>query len=180
MNLAQALGLFLAMYTSLEGKGAEVAFPGNEKAYKALHTDTSQDILARFHIFASLHPDAVKERAFNIADGDAPVTWEQVWPGLCSHFGLKGGGPDSSKLTGAHWMREHRNQWASWVKDNGLKEGALEGTSWEFMAAIMEGITFDRQYDLSACREVGFNESVPTVMGYALAFDRMSKARIIP
>ena len=178
MNIAQALGLFLAMYKSIEGSGAEVPFPGNEAAYKELHTDTSQDILARFHIFASFHADAVAGRAFNIADGDV-VTWEQIWPGVCSWFGLKGVGPDQSRSTGTQWVQEHKGQWNAWVKEHGLKEGALEATSWDFMAVIM-GITFDRHYDLSACRQVGFDETVSTVKGYTLAFERMKQARIIP
>ena len=179
MNLAQAIGLFLAMYLSFEGKGAEVPFPGDEAAYNALHTDTSQDILARFHIYASLHPDAVSKRAFNIADGDV-CTWKQVWPGLCAHFGLKGVGPDSSRSTGAEWMQKHKDGWGQWVRENRLKEGALEATNWGFMSGIMGSIDFDRQYDLSACREVGFREMVPTTMGYALTFDRMRSAKIIP
>ena len=58
------------MYASLKGKDVEVSFLGNEAAYNALHTDTSQDILSRFHIYASLHPGAVSKRAFNIADGE--------------------------------------------------------------------------------------------------------------
>jgi hypothetical protein len=40
--------------------------------------------------------------------------------------------------------------------------------------------TFDRQYDLSAVREIGFDEHVDTVQGYYTAFDRMKAARIIP
>ena len=179
MNLAQAIGLWLAMVTSFEGIGTEVNFPGNEKAYKALHTDTSQDILAQFHVYASLNPEAVSMKSFNIADGDV-VTWEQVWPCICHWFGLKGVGPDPSKKTGAEWVQEQKGQWGSWVKENRLKEGALEATSWEFMSAIMGAITFDRQYDLSACREVGFQEKTETVKGYTRAFERMRVARIIP
>ena len=178
MNIAQALGLFLSMYKSVEGSGAEVPFPGNATAFKELHTDTSQDILARFHIFASFHTDAVAGRAFNIADGDV-VTWEQIWPGVCSWFGLKGVGPDQTRSTGAQWVQEHKGQWDAWIKEHGLKGGALEATSWDFMSGIM-GFTFDRHYDLSACREVGFNETVPTVKGYTLAFERMKHANIIP
>lgn len=179
MNLAQAIGLWLAMVKSVEGRGTEVVFPGDEKAYKALHTDTSQDILAQFHIYASLHPEIVSKKAFNIADGEV-VTWEQVWPGICQWFGLKGVGPDGSKKTGAEWVQAQRGQWEDWVKENGLKEGALQATSWEFMSAIMGAITFDRQYDLSACRKVGFQEKTETVKGYTRAFEKMRAARIIP
>ncbi|MDI1492514.1 MAG: hypothetical protein OHK93_003728 [Ramalina farinacea] len=179
MNLAQALALFLSMYASVEGRGSEVPYPGTDDAYKSLHTDTSQDILARFHIHASLHPDAVNGRAFNVADGEA-VSWEAVWPEICKYFGLNGVAPDPSKSTGAQWMREHRPQWAKWIKNKGLKEGALEGTTWDFMGMLMGGMNFDRQYDLGECRKVGFKEEIPTAMGYALAFDRMREAKIIP
>lgn len=179
MNLAQAIGLWLAMVKSFEGVGAEVVFPGDGKAFRALHTDTSQDILAQFHIYASLHPVAVSKKAFNIADGEV-VTWEQVWPGICDWFGLKGVGPDPSKKTGSEWVQERKGQWGAWVEENGLKPGALEATSWDFMSAIMGAITFDRQYDLSACRKVGFEETMDTVKGYTKAFDRMEDANIIP
>ena len=70
-------------------------------------------------------------------------------------------------------------QWNAWVKEHGLKEGALEATSWHLMFAYM-GIQFDRHFDLSACRQVGFNETVLTVKGYTLAFERMEHAKIIP
>lgn len=46
MNLVQAIGLWLAMVRSFEELGTEVIFPGNENAYKALQTNSSQDILA--------------------------------------------------------------------------------------------------------------------------------------
>lgn len=65
------------MYQSIEGVGAEVPYPGVQLAYEAFHTDTSQDQLARFQIFASLHPDKVSKRAFNVADEEA-VRWGYV------------------------------------------------------------------------------------------------------
>ena len=46
--------------------------------------------------------------------------------------------------------------------------------------SLLIGIPFDRHYDLSACRQVDFNETVSTVKGYTLAFERMKHAKIIP
>jgi hypothetical protein len=37
-------------------------------------------------------------------------------------------------------------------------------------------IRFDRQYDLSKARSVGFKETIDTVKGYTMAFDRMRAA----
>ena len=51
-----------------------------------------------FHIYVSLHPEAVPAQGFNIADGDV-VTWEQVWLDICYWSGLKGVGPDLSSET---------------------------------------------------------------------------------
>lgn len=169
MNQAQAMALFLSMYRSKEGADAEVPFPGTTAAYQAKRVDTSQDILARFHIFASLHPQKTAGYAFNVADGDV-ISWETIWPGICQFFGLKGVGP-SEKSVGVNWMRDHRHEWAAWVKENGLKEGAVENTTWEFMEGVMSS-DFDRQYDLSRMREVGFDEKINTVTGYHIAFDR--------
>lgn len=39
---------------------------------------------------------------------------------------------------------------------------------------------FDRQYDLSRSREVGFSEEIDTVEGYIKAWERMRDAKILP
>lgn len=106
------------------------------------------------------------------------MTWEQVWPGICYWFGLKGVRPDPSKKTGVERVQERNGQWGRWVKENRLKDGALEATSWDFMSAVMRAIRFDRQYDLNACREVGFQEKTETAKGYIRAFERMRVVEI--
>lgn len=180
MNIAQAVGLFLSLWREVEGEGSEVRFPAGKDAWTALHTDTSQDILARFHIFASLRPEQTSERAFNVVDGPA-TTWSEVWPAVCSYFGLKGVAPHSSRdsFSGQKWMESHHSDWSGWVAKRGLKEGALEGTSWAFMQAVM-GIPFRRDYDPTASRSIGFTEERPHAEGYRMVFDDMRNARIIP
>jgi len=49
--------LYLSLYAAVEGKGAECAFPGTEKSWKIKSNDSSQDIVAKFVIYASLHPE---------------------------------------------------------------------------------------------------------------------------
>lgn len=182
MNIAQALGLFLSLYKDIAGAHSEVRFPGTNAAWKALHTDTSQDILARFHIFASLHPRDTAGRAFNVVDGPA-TSWEAVWPEVCAYFELRGIPPEAEDreppFSAQGWMEAHREQWAEWVQRYGLKTGALEATSWEFMQAIL-GIEFRRDYDASASRAVGFREERPHAEGYRRVFEDMRRARIIP
>ncbi|KAK5125248.1 hypothetical protein LTR85_000924 [Meristemomyces frigidus] len=180
MNIAQAVGLFLSMWKDMEGAGREVPFPGSSDAWTALHTDTSQDILARFHIYASMHPQQTSGRAFNVVDGRA-TTWQEVWPQICAYFGLKGVGPASSgqPFSAQEWMEGHSGDWSAWVAKNGLREGALESTGWSFMQAVI-GIPFRRDYDATASREIGFTEERPHAEGYKLAFEQMRRARMIP
>ena len=180
MGFAQALGIFLSMYASVEGQSAKIEFPGTEASWKALHSDTSQDVLARFHIYASLAPEKVSEKAINVAD--EVTSWENVWPDICSYFGLKGVGPGqgpANKVLGVQWMMEHKAEWGQWVDQNGLKKSSIETSSWELMAIVTGYGVFDREYDLSLSKEVGFQEQTSTVAGYHLAFDRMRKAKII-
>ena len=181
MNLAQCLALFLSFYAWKEGKGAEVVFPGSEKAWEAKHSDTHQDILAKFHIWSALHPEQVQGKAFNVADGEI-VTWADVWPGICAWFGLKGVGPTttSSQELGGSYVSAHQSLWSEFEKSNGLRDGAMAATGWWFMDAIMTKIEFDRQYDLSRSREVGFEEKIDTTDGYVLSFERMRKGGVIP
>lgn len=184
MGFAQAMGIFLAMYVSIEGKGAECVFPGDEKVWKNLHTDTSQDLLAKFHIFAALNGDATHGKAFNIGDSDG-VTWESVWPELCAYFGLNGVGPrekatNNNKLVGLEWVLARKEEWGTWVKGNGLKEGFVETASWDMFAWLTQYIPFDRNMSLERSKEIGFKETSKTVDGYTTAWDRMREAKIIP
>ena len=81
LGFARGLGLFLSMFASIYGEGAEVVFPGGVGVWKARRSHSSQDILAKFHVYASLNPERTAERAFNIADKEV-TTWEQIWPGI--------------------------------------------------------------------------------------------------
>ena len=184
MGFGQSLGIFLSMYVSVEGKGSECVFPGPEAVWKNLHTDTSQDLVAKFHIFASLHPESTNGLAINVGDSEG-ISWEIVWPEVCAYFGLKGMGPrdevtDKEKLVGLEWIMARKEQWGAWVKENGLKEGFVETASWDMFAGLLQYIPFDRNMDLKLSKKIGFGESSKTVDGYITAFERMREAKIIP
>ena len=74
------LGFFFLCLRLFMVRGAEMVFPG-VGVWKARRSDSSQDVLARFHVYASLNPQRTAERAFNIADEEV-ITWEQIWPGI--------------------------------------------------------------------------------------------------
>jgi nucleoside-diphosphate-sugar epimerase len=179
MNLGRAIGLFLAMFKSLEGEGATVPFPGDEKSWTTKHGDTSADLLADFHIYAALNPERVREQRFNICNGDV-VSWEQEWPKLCAYFGLKGVGPDASKLSGTAWVEANKDKWADWIKSNGLHEGTLDAVSWGMMDGMLGGAQFDRQFDLIASRKAGFTQTVDSASAYFVAWDKMKATNMLP
>lgn len=184
MGFAQSVGIYLAMFLSVEGKGAECVFPGGENVWKNLHTDSSQDLLAKFHIFASLNPQSTDGLAFNIGDSEG-MSWESVWPEICAYFGLKGVGPrdaasDKEKLAGLEWVMARKEEWGAWVKENGLKEGFVEKASWDMFAGLLEHIPFDRNMELTLSKKIGFEETSKTTDGYIKAFERMRAAKIIP
>jgi hypothetical protein len=183
MNLAQGIGLFLSFYASHEGVGSQVPYPGPAQAYTALHTDVSQSLLARFHIYASLHPEKSAGEAFNIGDvWDGGVSWKDLWPRLCGYFGLVGVDPSATgkNLDIGEYIHSHKTDVTEWVTKNGLSEGAVAGTSFEFLSVMLGMAVFDRQYELRKAREVlGFTETRDTVTGFTDAFDLMKRAKII-
>lgn len=180
MNLAQCIGIFLSLYAYMN-PGSEVSFPGPESAWKSLHTDSSQDLIGKFSIFVSLNPSKTASQAFNIVNEARPVSWSMIWPGVCNYFGLKGVGPDPTNdgPLGADWVTAKEASWKPWLEEKGLKEDVIRSTDWGIMHGCMDLSTFDRQFDVSRAREIGFAESIDTVKSYHIAFDRMKAAKII-
>ena len=185
MNAAQGLGFYLTLWRAVYGDGAEVPFPGSEGGWRCKHTDTSQDILARMEIYAALNSGKTGRRSFNSCDGPV-VMWEEIWPGIAKYFGLEGVGPvgkQGSRKRGAiaGFAKENEARWRDLEEKHGLKKGIFERYGWGFIDGLTTAFDFDRQYDMSSVREIGFHEEVDTAKdGYLLAFDRMREGKIIP
>lgn len=180
MNCAQGLGLWLSLAREVHGAGAKIPFPGSQASWKNKHSDTFQDILGRLDIYAAVNHDKCGHGGtFNCANGDV-VTWADKWSGLCDFFGLEGTPPGPEPYSIEEFVKKNSDTWEKMVQQYGLKEGIMEKFSWPFLYFVMTAFDFDRQYDLSNCREVGFNESIDTVKGYTTSFQRMREAKIIP
>lgn len=183
MNLAQGLGLFLSLYKEIHGAGAEIPFPGTQGSWTNKHTDTAQDILGRIDIFAAVNHDKCGNGGtFNVANGDV-VTWKDKWEGgqhsIPAAFGLVGTPPKESYSV-EDFVKKHDDTWKKIVEKHGLKKGIMEDFSWPFLYFVMTAFDFDRHYDLSSAKSVGFNETIDTVKGFEVAFERMREAKIIP
>lgn len=180
MNCAQGLGLWLSVAREVHGAGAKIAFPGSQKSWENKHTDTFQDILGKLDIYAAVNHDKCGNGGtFNCADGDV-ITWADKWPGICADFGLEGTAPGDQPYSIEDFVKQHSETWKQLAKKHDLKDGIFENFSWPFLYFVMTVFDFDRHYDLSAARSVGFKETIDTVEGYKIAFRRMREAKIIP
>lgn len=106
---------------------------------------------------------------------------EQKWPGICAFFGLKGTAPNAnSPYSIEDFIKSHFETWQDLAERKKLKQDIMENFSWPFLYFVMTVFDFDRQYDLSAAKDVGFAETIDTVKGYTISFERMREAKIIP
>ena len=180
MNMSQGIALYLSIYREVYGKGAVVPFPGQEHGYHSTHSDTFQDVLAKMEIYVATHiQDCGNGGVFNIADGQT-VTWAQVWPKLAEHFGLKGQGPLPNTVTMENFVKDNLSAWDALVVKHGLKGKVVGEQNWDHVHFMLVQFDFNRQYDLSRSREVGFKEEIDTVEGYFISWERMRAAKILP
>ncbi|KAI6894045.1 hypothetical protein KC318_g12208 [Hortaea werneckii] len=179
--MAQGFGLYLTLQRAVKGKGAVVPYPGHMHGYHAKHGDTFQDILARMEIHTALHPEICGNgQAFNITDAQKPVTWAELWPKLCEHFGLVGSKPSESPQDLGAFVKRHEDVWRAIAKKYGLNEELVAQQGWGHTQYMIVDFDFDRQMDLSKARSVGFEEEIDTAQGYLIAWERMRAAKILP
>jgi len=183
--IAQTLAVYLSLYISIEGKGAICPFPGTAASWKAKFNYSSQDVVARFSIFASLHPNITGGRAFNVADAPSPTSWSALWPAICEWFGLQGGRPDPhGTLQPSAYIRQHAARWTELVKRHGLKSDVLDvetskGKS-DYQYHLMTQFDFDRTLDLSSMHDVGFQDFVQGPASWWTTFERIRQGKQIP
>lgn len=180
--MAQTMGIYLGLYRALEGEGARVPFPGNETTWRLLSTDSNQDIIARFCIYASFQDrEKVHARAFNIADSATPVSWSQRWPALAKYFGLEGVGPDDSSLHPTVYVEQHWTEFQALCRESGLREDVIYKSMHNTGARMgsLRLMDFDRPFDLGRARALGFTEEMSIESSWYTAFDRVREAKIM-
>jgi hypothetical protein len=185
--LAQHLGLYLSLYRQINSEGAKVTFPGNTKSWKILCNDSSQDLLARFSIHASLNPSTCGQgQRFNVSDNSKPSTWSAKWSIICQYFGLKGVGPPESGSgpQPGDYVAQHVDEWKVMEKEKGLVAGRVgnDRSYGGFPFFIMSMFDFDRHLDMTKCHKAWGDqkEEIDTKTAWWTAFDRFREANIIP
>ncbi|KAJ9661101.1 hypothetical protein H2201_006651 [Coniosporium apollinis] len=176
-NLTAHWANYLSTYALVEGKGAKVPFPGTQSAYSALYNEASADIIARFSIWAALHPDkAGCGRIFNIADQARPSRMSERWPALAKYFGLEGIGPvdDPNVLKPGEFVKKHQCV----LEEHGMKSNQVFKA--DFLDTYGYYLTSDRQLSLDKARAAGFSEEIDPASSWFKAFDRCKMAGMIP
>jgi hypothetical protein len=184
-SLATSLGIFLALWKEVNGKGARCPFPGSEGGWKALWNQGSSDMLARQAIHLSLTlPRERKGETFNVADEKAPGSWKMKWPDICSHFELQGAPPpkEGTAIEVRRYIEDHMDIWKEMERKYGLERGVVGSIfcSKRFEFACLTLFDFDRQFDMRKIYGSGFEEGRTTKEAWGSVFDRMKRANIIP
>ena len=129
-SLGTVLGIYFTLFAAVEGKGAEVPFPGTARSWVARSNDSSADMIARQTLHLSLNlPDEMKGEGFNVADAKTHETWSTKWPKMAAYFGLKGTPPPDSEGQAVEVRKYINNNIDTWKKleqQHNLKKGVAD------------------------------------------------------
>jgi hypothetical protein len=205
LHWAQYLSLYAANHGIVPNKQTptttpvEVPFPGNTASANALFTPVSSKTIARFMIYASLHPETCGGgRLFNIADSETPCTFGEIWPKLAEWFGLVDVGPrpdgnmqvgqdnalragelpqTTPALTPGEYVAKHKDVFAQYGVVNAAGGGVGAGS--RQLDSVGYWLTFDRQLSLKRLRETGFEGDKDPVQGWLESFEMFRAAGLI-
>ena len=182
--------------TDAQPSAVEVPFPGNAAGASSLFSPASSSIIARFMIYASLHPETCGDgRLFNIADNETPSTYGDIWAHLAKWFGLVGVGPaetsqasDNASLgvgmllttsapTPGEYVAKYRDIFGQHGRVKAANGGVGVGS--RQLDSVGYWLTFDRQMSLTRLRETGFEGAKDPVQGWLDAFEMFRKAGLI-
>ncbi|KAJ5919714.1 hypothetical protein N7454_009549 [Penicillium verhagenii] len=174
----------------------QVPFPGNVASANSLFSPVSSNTIARFMIYASLHPDECGGgQLFNVADNETPCKYGDIWPRLASWFGLVGMGPveDSQALdntlragelpqstidlTPGEYVLENMERFAELGRAHAVRGGV--GAGRQQLDSVGYWLTFDRQLSLEKLRRTGFEGDRDHVQGWLESFEMFRKAGLI-
>ncbi|KAJ5786358.1 uncharacterized protein N7503_011570 [Penicillium pulvis] len=174
----------------------QVPFPGNVASASSLFSPVSSSTLARFMIYASLHPATCGGgQLFNVADSQTACKYGEIWPRLANWFGLVGVGPveDSQALdntlkagelpeatrflTPGEYFAEHKEQFSELGRANAISGGV--GAGRRQLDSVGYWLTFDRQLSLEKLRGTGFEGDRDHVQAWLESFEMFRKAGLI-
>ncbi|KAJ5272528.1 hypothetical protein N7478_007653 [Penicillium angulare] len=207
-SLALHWAQYLSLYAYNHGVGpnapmaesnfaTEVPFPGNVAGATSLFTPAASKTIARFMIYASMHPTICGNgQLFNIADDDIPCKYGEIWPHLAKWFGLVGVGPPEEKLeptkdslrvgelpqattglTPGEYIAKHNGIFAKCGRVNAVGGGVGAGS--RQLDSVGYWLTFDRQMSLTKLKSSGFELDGAPIQAWLYSFEMFRKAGLI-
>ncbi|KAJ5771397.1 uncharacterized protein N7511_003448 [Penicillium nucicola] len=201
LHWAQYLSLWaynhgIGPHTNGTKKAVEVPFPGSSAGSTSLFSPVSSKTIARFMIYASLHPERCGNgQLFNIADNSEPCKYGEIWPYLANWFGLVGVGPADSPISldntlkvgevpettpsimPGDYIAEHKGKFADCGCPNAISGGVGVGN--RQLDSVGYWLTFDRELSLKKLRATGFEGDTDPVQGWLESFEMFRKAGLI-
>lgn len=172
-DLMASLGVYAAICRHY---GLDFHFPGRPGCFTTVqeHTDARQ--LAHAILWMCESP-AAANRIFNITNGDV-FRWQNVWPRLADHFGLKPGAPRHMSLV--RWMADKGPAWDEIVKAHGLHPQPIgHVASWAYTDFVLAR-DFDVISSMTKIRQAGFHRTVDTEEMMLEHLTRYRQTRILP
>ncbi|KAI7978407.1 hypothetical protein EIK77_001179 [Talaromyces pinophilus] len=206
-SLALHWAQYLSLYAYNHGLGpgtpesnitpVDVPFPGNISSANSLFSPVSSQRIARFMIYASLHPETCGGgQLFNIADSEVPCKYGELWPRLAAWFRLRGTGPaeaskaqdnllkvgevsqtSATSLTPGEYVAKYRDIFAQQGRPDAVSKGVGYGS--RQLDSVGYWLTFDRQLSLNRLKETGFERNQDPVTGWLETFEMFRKAGLI-
>lgn len=172
-NLLSALGAYAAICRHL---GRPFDFPGKPGNFTSLQEMTEARQLAEAIFWMCRTPQA-QNNAYNVINGDL-IRWENVWPLLAEHFGMKPGRVRHFSLV--QWMADKGPVWDEIVATHGLKPQKIEQVaSWGF-ADFLLSWDFDVISSTTKIRQAGFHRTVDTETMILAQLGEYRRLKLLP
>ncbi|KUL86271.1 hypothetical protein ZTR_08338 [Talaromyces verruculosus] len=156
---------------------AEVPFPGNFSSANSLFSPVSSQRMARFMIYASLHPETCGGgRLFNIADNEVPCKYGELWPQLAACRRAVENQFETA-LTPGEYATKYRDIFAQQGRPDAVSKGVGYGS--RQLDSVGYWLTFDRQLSLDRLKETGFERDQDPIEGWLESFEMFRKAGLI-
>jgi len=173
MSLVNGLAVYAAVCRELN---VPLRFPGNDKAWNALHQATDAGVLGRATLWA-LEAPAASGEVFNVINGDQ-FRWRQIWNVLADFYAIPTAEPQPMPL--ADFMADKAPVWEKMVAKYDLRPIPWKDVAaWPFLDAVFS-LGYDLVQSTIKIRQAGFHDCVDTHQSLLTQLGHLRSARIVP
>jgi nucleoside-diphosphate-sugar epimerase len=167
--------------THARAEGSDLAFPASAACFETRFNVVDAELLARASIWCASR-NACGREAFNVNNGDV-FRWQDLWPSLADHFGMRAAGPGSEPL--ADYLAARGSSWQRLATRHELLPFPFEQTArWaqgDYRPPNSRlACEYDVVSDLAKVRRFGFLEQTDSAQMFLRLFARLQRERVIP